>query len=328
MSRTFTDICEGLGCDGYAVVHGILSERDLEEIRSDYAERLDELAAGWRRKGYLTSLYENLPLEQRFLRLVREVKAHVPDWIQHFNIALPSNGIEEDSPIHLTRRTFALLTNSKILDLAESLLGPELSLNPIGLVRIKLPEAEVPVEQQSGLTAQAVWHQDRGVGLEEFNRTRFITVWVPITEANEENGCLRLIPGSNRGELISHCPGGVTSFDAGVVRIPDALLPGEPVSVPMRPGSVLLLDPLVVHSSYANRSDGIRWSFDFRLQRTGDPTGRPEWPAVVVRSAARPDSVASFEVWRDAWRAARTELAALRGASLRHRWDGRLTVCG
>jgi ectoine hydroxylase-related dioxygenase (phytanoyl-CoA dioxygenase family) len=190
-----------------------------------------------------------------------------------------------------------------------------------------LPEDDVPEQQRSGLTARAVWHQDRGVGLEEFNRTHFITTWIPITRATEENGCLFVIPGSHRGAVIDHCPGGVTSFDAGVVQIPEALLPGEPVPVPMQPGDVLLLHPNLVHSSGVNRSRGIRWSFDIRFQRTGDPSGRPEWPTVAVRSRSC-RRVTSYEDWRDAWLSARTRLSALNGAPLPHRWDGTLTVCG
>jgi hypothetical protein len=306
----------------------VLSRKALDDLRADYRARLDDLSSRWKAQGLIDDTAAELPLERRFKRVVEQAQGRVSNWIQFFNIALPSNGITRDSPIHLSRGVFRLLTNPRILDIAETLVGPEVSLNPIGLVRIKLPEADVPLEQQSGLTAQTVWHQDRGVGMEEFNRTRFVTVWIPITETTEENGCLRVIPGSHRGDLINHCPGGVTSFDAGVVRIPDVLLPGQPVSVPMLPGDVLLLDPLIVHSSYSNRSDAVRWSFDLRYQRTGDPSGRPEWPTLPVRSRRHPEQVATFEAWRDAWLASREKLAELNGAALPHRWDGKLDVCG
>lgn len=325
-----TDIAQALSDfrrNGFAVLENAVSTETLESIRADYELRLDALSMEWLSTGALSRSYEHLPLEQRFQAVINEVKSTVPDWIQHFNIALPSAGITEESPIHLSRAVFEFVSNPCFVDIAETIIGPEVSLNPIGLVRIKLPEADIPPEQQSGLTARAVWHQDRGVGMEEFNQTSFVTVWIPVTEATIENGCLLVIPGSHRGELIDHCPGGVTSFDAGVVQIPEKLLPGRPVPVPMQPGSALLLDPLIVHSSGPNTSRGIRWSFDLRYQRSGDPTGRPEWPSTVLRSAGT-ERIATYEDWRDSWLKARADLALLNGAILPHRWDGALTVCG
>ncbi len=312
--------------DGYAVVENVVSESALAGIRADYAARLDELCAQWLRAGILRDGFTGVPFDERIRLVVNAIKDRVPDWVQHFNIILPSNGIRADSPIHLSQGVFRFLANPDILDLVEPHLGGEISLHPIALVRLKLPERDVPAEQRSGITARAVWHQDRGVGLAEFNRAHFITVWTAVTEATEENGCVRLIPGSHRAGLIEHCPGGVTSFDAGVVQIPDRLLPGKDIAVPVKPGSVLLLHPEVVHGSGVNRSDGLRWSFDLRFLRTGDPTGRPEWPSLPLRSRHRPDSVARFPDWRDGWLAARARLATLDGAALPHRWDSKVAA--
>ncbi len=313
--------------DGYAVVENAVSQAALAGIRADYTARLDALCEAWMRQGVLRDSFHGAPFEERLQRVVNAIKHRVRNWVQHFNIILPSNGIGADSPIHLGEGVFRFLANPEILDLVEPYLGGEIALHPIALVRLKLPERDVPADQQSGITARAVWHQDRGVGLAEFNRAHFITVWIAVSDATEENGCVRLIPGSHRAGLIDHCPGDVTSFDAGVIRIPDALLPDKDIPVPVKPGSVLLLHPEVVHGSGVNRSAGIRWSFDLRFQRIGDPTGRPEWPCLPLRSRRHPERVARFADWRDAWLAARTQLAKLDGAALPHRWDGKVAAC-
>ena len=59
-------------------------------------------------------------------------------------------------------------------------------------------------------------------------------VWFPMTRATLENGCLTVVPGSHRGELVQHC----RSRDAltlNQVSIPHKLMTEEPVPLPMEP---------------------------------------------------------------------------------------------
>ena len=48
-----------------------------------------------------------------------------------------------------------------------------------------------------------------------------LTVWFPLMDTDAENGCLQVIPGSHRGEVLTHC-GGVQGLN-----IPSTILPGE-----------------------------------------------------------------------------------------------------
>ena len=42
--------------------------------------------------------------------------------------------------------------------------------------------------------------------LPEADESTILTVWIPITEATEENGCLKVVPESNKHDLQTHCP--------------------------------------------------------------------------------------------------------------------------
>ena len=59
---------------------------------------------------------------------------------------------------------FGLLTNPKLLDAIEAIIGPEITVNPVNVVRVKVPERRLPGNRNFhvGLTA-TWWHQDQGV---------------------------------------------------------------------------------------------------------------------------------------------------------------------
>ena len=251
----------------------------------------------------INSPYSDLPFTQRFERVATEAGAAGVGWIQYFDFSLPLGNVRADSPIHLSEAVFNLVSNPELLDAVEAIIGPEILLNPIHHVRLKPRETLVPEHLRGGLTSRTAWHQDQGVTLPEADATNLLTVWLPVTEATVENGCLCVIPGSHRAGLATHCPGTGTDKQ---LRIPDLLLEGTPVPVPMRPGSILFLHRLTEHSSLSNQSDGIRWSFDLRYQPVGQPTGRPVFPDFVVRSQVQPDSVVrDWHAWADAWVEAR-----------------------
>jgi hypothetical protein len=240
----------------------------------------------------------------------------------HFDISLPFAGVSEETPIHLGPATFGLLTSPSLLDLVEQFIGGEIYSNPIQHTRIKPPERELPEHlQKSSLLAKTDWHQDTGVHLPEADDTHMLTVWLPLTDATPENGCLCVIPGSHSEGLVTHCP-------VPGARIPDALLAGEPVPLPIGRGGVLFFHHLTKHASLANTSDGIRWSFDLRYQPIGQPTGRPAFPGFVARSRRDPSSeVRDWRVWADLWRQTRSRLSQIDNLGSFIRWTGEEQVC-
>lgn len=307
--------------EGYLVVDGLFDPReDLDPVIGEYAELLDGIARRWHAEGKLSSTYAGSPFAQRFARIIRD--AGDLDFMGQFDIALPFKGIREDTPIHLGPEVFRLLTNPRLLDAVEQFIGPEIYSNPIQHTRIKPPERDLPESQRyNRLLAASQWHQDQGVHLPDADGTHMLTVWIPITDATEENGCLCVVPRSHDTGLATHC----TTHGP---YIPDSLLAGRPRPLPMKRGSVLFMDHLTQHASLSNTSDGIRWSFDLRYHPIGEPTGRPMFPGFVARSRKDPSSALTDpDAWAQLWRDARTRLAAQGTDATFFRWTDAENVC-
>jgi ectoine hydroxylase-related dioxygenase (phytanoyl-CoA dioxygenase family) len=166
------------------------------------------------------------------------------------------------------------------------------------------------------------WHQDNGVILPEADESDILTVWLALTDATIENGCMQVMPGSHREGLKDHCP-------VDQLRIPDALLELEQAKpLPMKAGSALLMTARTVHSSMDNVSqDSVRISFDLRYQPIGQPTGRPSFPGFVARSSSRPEQVLNDPSrWARLWLDTREELARREDPSY-NRWSADSPVC-
>jgi hypothetical protein len=309
---------------GYLVVDGVLDvARDLDPVVAEYAALLDQLAAQWHAEGKLTSTYADLPFAERLASVLTE---RGPEGYQPFDISLPLSGATEETPIHHGPAVFALLTAPRLLDAIEQFIGPEILSNPIQHVRIKPPQRVLPAEFRYSLVSQTDWHQDQGVALPEIDATEMLTVWLPVTDATEENGCLCVVPRSHHGGLVTHCPGKAEERKA--LHIPDALRGHEVTPVPIKRGGVLFLDRRTMHASLRNDSNGVRWSFDLRYQPIGQPTGRPFFPSLVVRSRKNPASaVADWRVWAGLWRDTRSHLARTSPGGATNRWTGAEIVC-
>jgi len=304
--------------DGYLVVDGLLDKATvLEPVVSEYTVLLNSLIDQWAINGKL----EPINAAGSFAAAIRHVYAAGLDYFQPMDISLPPGNITNDIPFHAGPAIFNLMTSAALLDVVESLIGPEITSNPIQHVRIKPPVTELDDDEIRPHIGATCWHQDRAVTLEEADATRMVTVWAAITDATIDNGCLQVIPGSHRGTLLQHCP-------HPQLAIPENQFDGRLAQpVPISAGSVILFHPLTVHSSLDNTSDDVRWSFDLRYNVTGDPTGRPMFPDFVARSRSQPETVLqSALLWKESWLVAREKLSKENAVEI-HRWDGTATVC-
>lgn len=309
---------------GYLVVDNVLDvAQDLDPVVAEYEALLDDLATHWHAEGKLASTYANVPFAERLGRVLIE---RGPTAYQSFDISLPLNGTSEETPIHLGPAVFGLLTSPRLLDVVEQFIGPEILSNPIQHVRIKPPEHLLPTGFQGTLVSQTDWHQDQGVALPEVDETQMLTVWLPVTDATEENGCLCVVPRSHLKGLATHCPS--RNRTSVGLHIPDELRGPDFTAVPIKRGGALFLHRQTMHASLSNESQDVRWSFDLRYQPIGQPTGRPVFPAFVVRSRQHPESIVTdWRVWVDLWRVARLQLANNPLTGKLHRWTGEDPVC-
>lgn len=305
-------IQEQFSQNGYVVVENLLDEhREIQPILDDYASLLDQLALRWYGEGKLPSAYAELPFNRRATAVISQISDAES---YHLDISLPKLAVySEETPIHTSEAVFKLLTHPRLLDVVELLIGPEIYSNPIQHARIKPPEAAVkPDAPGNGYLSATPWHQDQGVITADADDTDILSVWIPITDATEDNGCLCIIPGSHREGLAPHC-----------FEIPQKFRNAYVTPVPMKAGSALFFHRLTKHCSLPNHSDDIRFSFDLRYSPLGLPSGRDEFPGFVARSHQHPENVLTdHRQWAALWHAARARLCARGEVVFGSRWRG------
>ncbi len=302
--------------NGYLVVPDVIDKATLDAVKIEYIDLVDDLYRGWHAQGLVSVSPEGLS----FWDKISECNLRGIDWFQPLDISLPHNDITETTPMHFGPGIFDIITSGKLVDIVEQLIGPEITSNPIQHVRIKPPARSVPKSETRAHITATDWHQDMGVTLEEANQTKMVTVWLAVTDATVENGCLQVAHGKH-SSLLPHC-------NKTQVGIADRFLPSEHiVPTPVPAGGVVIFHPYTPHSSLPNSSNEFRWSFDLRYNVTGQPTGRSQFPEFIVRSRARPEKeLHDWKVWKRSWEETRWKLSNIPHIP-QHRWKNEAPYC-
>lgn len=301
---------------GFLVVENLLDDITLSNVRNEYSQLLDNLYEGWWRDGKVDRSPKNMSFWEKLETAIQSGL----EWYQPFDISLPHSDISKNTPMHIGPAVFSMATHKNILDMVEQLIGPEITSNPIQHVRIKPPQNAVPKAENRAHIIATDWHQDMGVTMPEADETQFVTVWLAITDATIENGCLQ-VASNHYDEMLPHC----TKNQVGIA---DQFIPEESaIPVPVKAGGAVIFHPLTPHSSLTNKTDGFRWSFDLRYNVTGQPTGRSQFPEFVARSKSNPSSeLKDWQVWQGLWNNTRKQLAQSDHVP-QHRWDSKSPYC-
>ncbi len=259
------DEIDAFGREGYLAVEEVLSDADLQPVIDELCREVTIRARERVEEGALPSTYEDQGFTRQLVSINREDATLLP--------SVSSSALSGPA-------IFRLITHPCLLDIAESLCGPELIASSVYRVRPKLPRdprGEVP------------WHQDSGYTDPYCDNALIVTMWIPLLDATPENGCLFVLPRAHRGPVLTH-----EANEAGnYLRIPNSALPQplEPVAVPIPKGGVLLLTNRTPHASFENRTDDVRWSLDLRYQSTDLPTNAP-----ITRTPQAQETLARAEV--------------------------------
>ena len=144
-----------------------------------------------------------------------------------------------------------------MLDPVEAVLGPDILLLASNFF------CKYPAEERG--ERFVAWHQDVTYwGLEP---PRAITAWIAIDDADVENGCMSVIPGSHRLGILEHAKsaraGNLLSINQ---EVPDGLVDeARAVSMPLRAGQMSLHDGMLLHGSHPNRSTRRRCGLAVRF---------------------------------------------------------------
>lgn len=302
---------------GYLVVPDVIPADIMDAVKAEYEALLNRLYDGWFVAGDVATPPETLDF---WGKLLTAYQAGC-DYFQPMDISLPGDQIRADTPFHFGPAVFDMLTAEPLLDIVEQLIGSELTSNPIQHVRIKPPATQLTADEIRAHITVTDWHQDRGVTHAEADETDMVTVWIAVTDATPENGCLQVLPQSKGQEMLPHCPRTQTGIAEGFIDETAG------VPLPVKSGGVVLFHPLTPHASLRNTTDCFRWSFDIRFNKTGQPTGRAHFPHFIARSRANPASeLRDWRAWRAMWEDARARLATAPHIDI-HRWTSDAPYC-
>ena len=216
---------------GYLLLRQAIKPPDLASVRALILLLVDRHADQLYQAGKISCLYEDEPFEHRLALINQqaELEASLWDLTRAF-----------DCP-----QLFHLICHPVILDSLESLLGAEIAWTGSCVTRLKLPRHEGAVFP---------WHQDSQYYGQATQHLHVVSLWIPLVDVAEDNGCLYVIPGSHKWNLLK---GQVHTWEEMEQR-------GQPVALPMRPGDILLFSNLTFHTSKLNSSNSVRWSVDLR----------------------------------------------------------------
>ena len=259
--------------EGYLILPHLLSEQEMALVREAMMEKVEEIAQELYSSGLITHKHEDEPFSARLARLFEGLSE--ADFLKY------GRSWRERRPGY-----FHLMSQPKILDAVESLIGGEIFANPVYNVRPKVP----------GVAAGAVpWHQDKSYW-PDANANPVITVWIPLVDSNLENGCLHIWPRTHRKEVLSwhaetYTGTGYTELDAQHTK------KIQSVPLPLEAGGAILFNDRCIHMSTMNRSAGVRWSVDLRYQPTDQDPMPQHGAGFLARSDAHPDRVAKLDDW-------------------------------
>ena len=194
----------------------------------------------YKNKGYVSPINALTSVEAKEIR--DEIEKIEKDWPGALE------GLNRNY-IHLLSPVFnKVCLNRNILDAVESIIGQNILICGTTLF-IKNPN-------EKGFVS---FHQDaKYIGLEPHN---WVTVWLAVTDANEKNGCMRMLSGSHKEDLKYH----EQKFDENNLLTRGQTIKDIPLdktdSVILKAGQISLHHPKIVHGSGLNYSNDRRIGF-------------------------------------------------------------------
>ena len=139
-----------------------------------------------------------------------------------------------------------LIRKPEILDRVEGLLGPDI-----------LCWETVLFIKEPGDPAYISWHQDVAYwGLEPYE---VLTAWVALSPSTRRSGCMRVLPGSHRGEIAPHkdtyaANNMLSRGQEMQVEVDESRV----VDIELQPGEMSLHHVMIAHGSDPNAGDDRR----------------------------------------------------------------------
>jgi ectoine hydroxylase-related dioxygenase (phytanoyl-CoA dioxygenase family) len=195
----------------------------------------------------------------------------------------PSAQQLSQSHLHF-RWAWDLATHPRVLDAVEDVLGPNILIWTVSIFP-KHPRDPAYIS----------WHQDGTYwGL---TSTRVTTAWIALTDSTVENGCMRVVAGSQTNPILPHKETWAKeNLLSRGQEIQVDVREGDATDVVLRAGEMSLHHVNIIHGSNPNRSNGRRVGFAIRFI-TPDVAQLGERPLAVL--ARGRDDCHHFDLLRE-----------------------------
>ncbi len=243
-------------------------------------------------QGYLLvrGLFEPRELEvfeRRFLDIVAGRVKPAPEMLVMRDVMVAKGAVEPGSQeeavakiqdFHQDEVLFEGYAKSpKLLDLVEAFLGPDIK-----------SVHNMLINKPPGVDGRHPLHQDL-LYFPFRPAEAILATWTAVQRCTRENGCLVVVPGSHRGELLTHERPDWEYVNYLYVGAKGMGEKSERVHVEMEPGDTLFFHPILLHGSGRNRTRGFRRAISAhfasaacRYQPGVSPIGKGR-PYVLVR---------------------------------------------
>ena len=188
----------------------------------------------------------------------------------------PIGGVQRNKAHLLFKWIDDLMRHPTILDAVEDLISPDL-----------LCWNTFFWNKEAGSDTFVSWHQDlRYWGLDTND---LVTVWLALSPATLESGCMRVLPGSHQGDLLPHKdeyrPDNMLTRGQEIeVEVDES----KTVAMPLQPGEASLHNVRLAHASGPNRSNDRRIGLSLHYMPTCTKQVVGEWDsAALVRGEDR-----------------------------------------
>ena len=200
-----------------------MASLDLDQIKTDYE-----------RDGYVSAI----PLMSKTEALDHRKRLE--------NAEAQFGNMHYKSKIHtLLTSPLAIATPPNVLDVVEKMIGPDVLLYNVTYI-IKEPNSPSHVSWHQDLTYWGLSHDDQA------------TMWLALSPATPESGCMRMIPGSHSDGVYEH----ETHDDDTNVLLQSQTIHGinesKAVMCPLQPGEASFHHGWTLHASMPNNSNDRR----------------------------------------------------------------------
>lgn len=233
------------------------------------------IAEQYDRDGYL--IFKNV-LDRE---LIQEASDHV-EWLQQKHPELRG----EQLHAHLMEHDpfwYRLVADDRLLDIAQNFIGPNIALFASHYI------SKPPFTGQ-----EVLWHQDGGYW--PLEPMEVVTLWLAVDQTDASNGCMRVIPGTHKLNLIpmddASAKGAVLDRETPAEFVDES----KAVDIALEPGDVEVHHPNIIHGSYANTSPRRRCGLTIRYIPTSTRViCDGPWPSLFL---LRGDAVAGINDYR------------------------------